>query len=171
MSSQSCKQCFCFLLRTVLPSVPKDVIIEHTTSSSVRVGWSVPTLSSTEKPLVYNVELTTSYGSVISRRSTKQRSLVFSNLQSNTHYRIRVQAENSAGNGSSSHFTSLKTKDSKYNGSNNDDDDNDNDDDNDDDDNDDDDGSGDDDVGGGNDDDSDGDRDDDDDDDDNDDDC
>lgn len=101
-----------FICQRVLPSVPKDVIIEHTTSSSVQVGWSVPTLSSTEKPLVYNVELTTSYGSVISRRSTQQRSLVFSNLQSNTHYRIRVQAENSAGNGSSSHFTSLKTKDS-----------------------------------------------------------
>lgn len=101
-----------FICRRVLPSVPKDVIIEHTTSSSFQVGWSVPTLSSTEKPLVYNVELTTSYGSVISRRSTQQRSLVFSNLQSNTHYRIRVQAENSAGNGSSSYFTSLKTKDS-----------------------------------------------------------
>ena len=85
----------------------------------------MPTLSSTEKPLVYNVELTTSYGSVISRRSTKQRSLVFPNLQSNTRYRIRVQAENSAGNGSSSHFASLKTKDSKCKGSNNDDDDDD----------------------------------------------
>lgn len=99
-----------FICQRVLPEVPKDVSIEHLTSSSVQVGWTVAASSSSNTPQVYHVELTTSSGRFVSRRSTRERTLLFTQLRSNTRYRLRVQAENNAGNGSSSPYTSFKTK-------------------------------------------------------------
>ena len=93
----------------MLPSVPKDVSIEHINSTTVRVGWSMA--SSGNTVIAYHVELSTSDGNVVSRRSSsKQRSLLLTHLQPNIHYRIRIQAESAEGNGSSSSYVAINTK-------------------------------------------------------------
>ena len=93
----------------MLPSVPKDVSIEHINSTTVRVGWSMA--SSGNTVIAYHVELSTSDGNVVSRRSSaKQQSLLLTHLQPNIQYRIRIQAESAEGNGSSSSYVAINTK-------------------------------------------------------------
>jgi len=90
----------------VLPGVPKDVSIEYINSTTVRVGWSMA--ASGDTVIAYHVELSTSDGNVVSRKSSsKERSLLLTHLQPNIEYRVRVQAENSAGNGSCSTYVSI----------------------------------------------------------------
>ena len=93
----------------MLPSVPKDVSIEHINSTTVRVGWSMA--SSGNTVIAYHVELSTSDRNVVSRRSSaKQQSLLLTHLQPNIQYRIRIQAESAEGNGSSSSYVAINTK-------------------------------------------------------------
>jgi len=90
----------------VLPEAPKDVSIGHINSTTVRVGWSMA--ASGDTVIAYHVELLTSDGNVVSRKSSsKERSLLLTHLQPNIEYRVRVQAENAAGNGSSSTYVSI----------------------------------------------------------------
>ena len=94
---------------TVLPNVPKDFRIEYKNSSAVRVGWSMAT--SGETVIAYHVELSTSDGNVVTRKSSsKERSLLLTHLLPNIEYRVRVQAENAAGNGSSSSYVSINLR-------------------------------------------------------------
>jgi len=87
----------------VLPKAPKNVSIVHINSTTVRVEWSMA--ASGDTVIAYHVELSTSYGNVVSRKSSsKERSLLLTHLQPNIEYRVRVQAENAAGNGSSSTY-------------------------------------------------------------------
>lgn len=97
----------------MLPEVPKDVTIEQISSSTARVMWTMTASGNTVTS--YYVELSTSSsGNVVSRKSSsKERSLLLTDLQPNIQYRVRVQAENVAGNGSSSSFASFKIKGSK----------------------------------------------------------
>ena len=97
----------------MLPAVPKDVSIEHINYTAVRVGWSMP--ESGDTVIAYHVELSTSDGNVVARiSSSKERSLLLAHLQPNREYRVRVQAENAAGNGSSSlPYVTFKTKGGK----------------------------------------------------------
>ena len=96
----------------MLPDVPKDVSIEHINSTTVRVGWSMA--ESDDTSISYHVELSTSDGFVVSRKSSsKERTLLLTHLQPNIEYRVRVQAENAAGNGSSSSYVSINTKGGK----------------------------------------------------------
>ena len=101
------QKCFCSLL-TVLPRIPKDVSIQNITSFAARVGWSAAASSS--QPQAYHVELTTSSDNVVTRISSEKRSVTFTHLQPDTLYHVRVQAENRAGNGSSSSFVAFTTK-------------------------------------------------------------
>ena len=90
----------------MLPGVPKDVSIEYINSTTVRVGWSMA--ASGDTVIAYHVELSTSDGNVVSwKSSSKERSLLLTHLQPNIEYRVRVQAENSAGNGSCSTYVSI----------------------------------------------------------------
>ena len=96
----------------MLPNVPKDFRIENINSSAVRVGWSMAT--SGETVIAYHVELSTSDGNVVARKSSsKERSLLLTHLLPNIEYRVRVQAENAAGNGSSSSYVSINLKGGK----------------------------------------------------------
>ena len=96
----------------MLPEVPKDVTIEHINSSTVRVGWRMA--KSGHSVTAYHVELSTSSGNVVARKSSlKERSLLLTHLQPNVEYRVRVQVENAAGNGSSSSYVSFNMKSSK----------------------------------------------------------
>lgn len=78
-----------------------------------RIGWSVAASTFSGSPQAYHVELTTSDVNVVSRISSKGSSVLFTHLQPNTRYQVRVQAENAAGNGSSSSFVAFKTKPSE----------------------------------------------------------
>ena len=40
--------------------------------------------------------------------------MVFTHLEPNTRYKVHVQAENAAGNGSSSSFVAFRTKESRW---------------------------------------------------------
>ena len=96
----------------MLPEVPKDVTIHYVNSSTVRVGWSM--VKSDHTVIAYHVELSTSSGNVFSRKSSsKERSILLTHLQPNVEYRVRVQAENAAGNGSSSSYVSINMEGSK----------------------------------------------------------
>ena len=62
------------------------------------------------------MELTAAFSKkVVTRTSSKSRSVTFTDLQPDTMYQVRVQAENGAGNGSSSSFVEFKTKASEKN--------------------------------------------------------
>lgn len=104
-----------FICQRVLPRVPVGVSIEHVTSFTARVGWTVAGSISSNSPQVYHVELTTSSGNAVSRTSSKERFVLFTHLRPNTRYQVRVQAENDAGNGSSSHFVGFRTQKSPPN--------------------------------------------------------
>ena len=96
----------------MLPDVPKDVSIEHINYTAVRVGWSMP--ASGDTVIAYHVELSTSDGNVVTRiSSSKERSLLLAHLQRNIEYKVRVQAENAAGNGSSSSYVTVNTREGK----------------------------------------------------------
>ncbi|XP_068676743.1 hemicentin-1-like isoform X2 [Montipora foliosa] len=97
-----------FICERVLPRIPKDVSIQHITSFTARVGWSAAASSS--QPQTYHVELMTSSDNVVTRISSEKRSVSFTHLQPDTLYHVRVQAENRAGNGSSSSVVAFKTK-------------------------------------------------------------
>ena len=75
-----------------------------------RIGWSVAASTSSGSPHAYHVELTASDVNVVSRISSEGSSVLLTHLQPNTRYQVRVQAENAAGNGSSSSFVAFKTK-------------------------------------------------------------
>ena len=103
---------FSFAIFTVLPGVPKGVSIEYINSSAVRVGWNLPFPGSNVTN--HYVELSIASGNVIKRQSSYgKQSVIFTRLLSNTQYKVRVQAENAAGNGSSSQYVSFKTNESK----------------------------------------------------------
>ena len=81
-------------------------------SSAVRVGWNLPLPGSNVTN--HYVELSIASGNVIKRQSSYgKQSVIFTRLLSNTQYKVRVQAENAAGNGSSSQYVSFKTNESK----------------------------------------------------------
>lgn len=68
------------------------------------------------EPQVHHVELTAlSSKNVVTRLTSKSRSVTFTDLQPDTMYQVRVQAETGAGNGSSSSFVKFKTKTSEKN--------------------------------------------------------
>ena len=105
-----------FIISIVLPEVPKDVTIEIINSSAVRVGWNVaPSADPSGNPVItHYVELSTASGNVMKRQSSSgKQSVIFSQLLTSTQYRVRVQAESTAGNGSSSLYVSFKTTGSK----------------------------------------------------------
>ncbi|XP_074611085.1 uncharacterized protein LOC141865674 [Acropora palmata] len=109
LSSAVCSKKLPFICQRVLPGIPKGVRIEQITSFTARVGWTVTT--SGPEPQVHHVELTAlSSKNVVTRSTSKSRSVTFTDLQSDTMYQVRVQAENGAGNGSSSSFVKFKTK-------------------------------------------------------------
>ena len=90
----------------------KDVFIEYINSSAVRVGWILA--SSDSSVTNHYVELSIASGNVVKRQSScGKQSVIFTRLQSNTQYKVRVQAENTAGNGSSSQYVSFKVNESK----------------------------------------------------------
>ncbi|XP_068726577.1 uncharacterized protein [Montipora capricornis] len=97
-----------FICERVFPRIPKDVSIQHITSFTARVGWSAAASSS--QPQTYHVELMTFSDNVVTRISSEKRSVSFTHLQPDTLYHVRVQAENRAGNGSSSSVVAFKTK-------------------------------------------------------------
>ncbi|KAJ7376012.1 Lymphocyte antigen 75 [Desmophyllum pertusum] len=70
--------------------VPKDVTIEQISSSTARVRWTMTASGNTVTS--YYVELSTSSsGNVVSRKSSsKERSLLLTDLQPNIQYRVRV---------------------------------------------------------------------------------
>ncbi|XP_068677067.1 hemicentin-1-like [Montipora foliosa] len=107
-SSADCLRRRPFICERVLPRIPKDVSIQHITSFTARVGWSAAASSS--QPQAYHVELTTSSDNVVTRISSEKRSVTFTHLQPDTLYHVRVQAENRAGNGSSTSFVAFTTK-------------------------------------------------------------
>lgn len=108
LSSAHCSSKLPFICERVLPRIPKDVSIQHITSFTARVGWSAAASSS--EPQTYHVELTTSSDNVVTRISSEKRSVSFTDLQPDTLYHVRVQAENRTGNGSSSSVVAFKTK-------------------------------------------------------------
>ena len=96
----------------MLPDAPKDVSIEHINCTTVRVGWSMA--ASGDTVIAYHVELSTSDGNVVTRiSSSKERSLLLEHLHSKIEYRVRVQAESAAGNGSSSSHVTFNTREGK----------------------------------------------------------
>lgn len=107
LDEDACTKKCTFICERVLPEVPKDVSIEYINSSAVRVGWN---LASSGSNVTNNyVELSIASGNVIKRQSSHgKQSVIFTHLLSNTQYRVRVQAENTAGNGTSSQYVSFK---------------------------------------------------------------
>ena len=90
----------------------KDVFIEYINSSAVRVGWILA--SSDSSVTNHYVELYIECGNVVKRQSSYgKQSVISTRLQSNTQYKVRVQAENTAGNVSSSQYVSFKMNESK----------------------------------------------------------
>ncbi|XP_067028370.1 uncharacterized protein [Acropora muricata] len=109
LSRAACSKLLPFVCQRVLPAIPRGVHLEYITSFTARVGWTVTT--SRPERQAYHVELTAAFSKkVVTRTSSKSRSVTFTHLQPDTMYQVRVQAENGAGNGSSSSFVEFKTK-------------------------------------------------------------